>query len=101
MTTSKNVLANDVEIKGSIKFSHDLIIDGKIGPGILFANMILSARALAPIERVVGTWSSLVGGAQAYDRQEAIAELCKMRSADAVEALANREQGSMHGALSM
>ena len=30
MTTSKNVLANDVEIKGSIKFSHDLIIDGKI-----------------------------------------------------------------------
>lgn len=30
MTSSKNVLANDVEIKGSIKFSHDLIIDGKI-----------------------------------------------------------------------
>src|ERR1700759_379483 len=29
-STSKNVLANDVEIKGSIKFSHDLIIDGKI-----------------------------------------------------------------------
>ena len=30
MTSSKNVLSNDVEIKGSIKFSHDLIIDGKI-----------------------------------------------------------------------
>jgi len=30
MSSSKNVLANDVEIKGSIKFSHDLIIDGKI-----------------------------------------------------------------------
>jgi cytoskeletal protein CcmA (bactofilin family) len=29
-SSSKNVLANDVEIKGSIKFSHDLIIDGKI-----------------------------------------------------------------------
>src|SRR3981189_686644 len=29
-STSKNVLSNDVEIKGSIKFSHDLIIDGKI-----------------------------------------------------------------------
>ena len=28
--------------------------------------------------------------AQAYDRQEAIAELCKMQSADAVEALLNR-----------
>jgi cytoskeletal protein CcmA (bactofilin family) len=30
MSSSKNVLANDVEIKGSIKFSHDLIVDGKI-----------------------------------------------------------------------
>lgn len=30
MSNSKNVLSNDVEIKGSIKFSHDLIIDGKI-----------------------------------------------------------------------
>lgn len=30
MTTSKNILANGVEIKGSLKFSHDLIIDGKI-----------------------------------------------------------------------
>lgn len=45
-----------------------LIIDGKISGGILFANMILSARALAPIERVVGTWSSLIGGTQAYNR---------------------------------
>lgn len=30
MTTSKNILANGVEIKGSLKFSHDMIIDGKI-----------------------------------------------------------------------
>ena len=30
MSNTKNILANDVEIKGSIKFSHDLIIDGKI-----------------------------------------------------------------------
>jgi cytoskeletal protein CcmA (bactofilin family) len=30
MTSTKNVLSNDVEIKGSIKFSHDLIIDGRI-----------------------------------------------------------------------
>lgn len=28
--SNKNILANDVEIKGSIKFSQDLIIDGKI-----------------------------------------------------------------------
>ncbi len=28
--TSKNVLSSDVEIKGSLKFQNDLIIDGKI-----------------------------------------------------------------------
>jgi PrtD family type I secretion system ABC transporter len=49
-----------------------LIIDGKIGPGILFANMILSARALAPIERVVGAWSSLIAGGQAYGRLQSL-----------------------------
>jgi cytoskeletal protein CcmA (bactofilin family) len=30
MNPTKNVLSSDVEIKGSIKFSHDLIIDGRI-----------------------------------------------------------------------
>ena len=28
--SNKNILSSDVEIKGSIKFSNDLIIDGKI-----------------------------------------------------------------------
>jgi cytoskeletal protein CcmA (bactofilin family) len=30
MSPSKNILSSDVEIKGSLKFSNDLIIDGKI-----------------------------------------------------------------------
>jgi len=30
MSSSKNILSNDVEIHGNLKFSHDLIIDGKI-----------------------------------------------------------------------
>lgn len=30
MSTSKNILSSDVEIVGNLKFSHDLIIDGKI-----------------------------------------------------------------------
>src|SRR3569832_940834 len=30
MTSTKNILSSDVEIKGWIRFSHDLIIDGKI-----------------------------------------------------------------------
>lgn len=49
-----------------------LIIDGKISPGVLFANMILSARALAPLERVVGAWGQLVAGVQAYDRLQSL-----------------------------
>lgn len=46
----------------------DLIIDHKIGAGLLFANMILSARALAPIDRVVASWSALIGASQAFER---------------------------------
>jgi cytoskeletal protein CcmA (bactofilin family) len=30
MSSSKNILSNDVEIRGNLKFSHDLIIDGRI-----------------------------------------------------------------------
>ncbi|MEM9478573.1 MAG: polymer-forming cytoskeletal protein [Verrucomicrobiota bacterium] len=35
MSSSKNVLSNDVEIKGTIKFSNDLIIDGRIEGEVL------------------------------------------------------------------
>lgn len=45
-----------------------LIIVGKIGSGLLFANMILTARALQPIERLVGSWDPLMSGTRAYDR---------------------------------
>lgn len=49
-----------------------LIIAGEIGAGMLFANMILSSRALAPIERGVASWSGLVGASQAYERLSAL-----------------------------
>lgn len=45
-----------------------LIIRQEIGAGMLFANMILSSRALAPIERAVGTWPGLIAASQAYER---------------------------------
>jgi ATP-binding cassette subfamily C exporter for protease/lipase len=45
-----------------------LIIEQKIASGLLFANMIVSARALQPIDRLVGSWNSLIGGKAAYDR---------------------------------
>jgi PrtD family type I secretion system ABC transporter len=39
-----------------------------ITPAVLFANMILSGKALAPFERVVGSWQALVDARQAYRR---------------------------------
>jgi len=51
-----------------IAIGADLIIHHKIGAGLLFANMILSGRALAPIDRIVGSWASLIAASQAYER---------------------------------
>jgi PrtD family type I secretion system ABC transporter len=51
-----------------------LIIKGMIGPGALFANMILGSRALQPIERVVGAWGGMIAGQQAYDRLAKVLE---------------------------
>ena len=46
MSTSKNVLSSDVEIKGSIKFSQDLIIDGRIeGEVISDGNLTIGENA--------------------------------------------------------
>jgi PrtD family type I secretion system ABC transporter len=49
-----------------------LIVKGEIGAGMLFANMILSSRALAPIERGVASWSNLVAASQAFGRLNAL-----------------------------
>ena len=45
-----------------------LILKGKIHSGMLFANMILTSRALAPIERLVGAWDGLNNGMRAGER---------------------------------
>jgi len=45
-----------------------LVVKGKIHSGLLFANMILAARALQPIERLVASWDPLMNGTRAYDR---------------------------------
>ena len=45
-----------------------LILRNEISAGLLFANMILSARALAPIDRIVGSWPSLVAATNSYNR---------------------------------
>ena len=45
-----------------------LILQGKIHSGMLFANMILASRALAPIEKIVGSWETLNNAARAHER---------------------------------
>jgi PrtD family type I secretion system ABC transporter len=45
-----------------------LIIGQKIPSSLLFANMIVSARALQPIDRLVASWNSLISGKAAYGR---------------------------------
>jgi len=45
-----------------------LVVKGKIHSGMLFANMILASRALAPIEKVVASWETLNNAARAHER---------------------------------
>ncbi len=45
-----------------------LIIKGKVHQGILFANMILAARALQPIEKIVAAWDPLMNMVRAHGR---------------------------------
>ena len=61
MSNSKNVLSSDVEIKGSIKFSHDLIIDGTI-EGEVLSDGNLTVGENADIKGEVRTKSVVVFG---------------------------------------
>ena len=49
-----------------------LVITGEGTPGILVATTILLARALAPVEQVVGSWRVLAEGRLAYQRLSAM-----------------------------
>jgi cytoskeletal protein CcmA (bactofilin family) len=77
MTSSKNVLSNDVEIKGSIKFSHDLIIDGKIeGEVISDGSLTIGENAL--IKGEVKTRSVIIFGK--VEGNISVAERCELKS---------------------
>jgi len=77
MTTSKNVLANDVEIKGSIKFSHDLIIDGKI-EGEVISDGSLTVGENALIKGEVRTRSVIIFGK--VEGNITVQERCELKS---------------------
>lgn len=45
-----------------------LVIHGDLTPGAMIAANVLMARALAPIDQLVGVWRGLLGARTAYDR---------------------------------
>jgi len=49
-----------------------LVVERTITSSLLFANMILASRALAPIERMVGSWKALIEAHEAYKRLDRI-----------------------------
>ncbi|MEO6847052.1 MAG: polymer-forming cytoskeletal protein [Chthoniobacterales bacterium] len=61
-TNSKNLLANDVEIKGSIKFGTELIFDGKIEGEVISTDGILTIGKNAEIRGEVKTKAVTVFG---------------------------------------
>ena len=61
LSTSKNTLAADVEIKGSIKFTNELIIDGKV-EGEIVSSGVLTVGENAEIRGEIKTKSVSVLG---------------------------------------
>jgi cytoskeletal protein CcmA (bactofilin family) len=59
--STRNVLSSDVEIKGTVKFQHDLIVDGKIDGDIQSAGN-LTIGENARIKAEVKTGSVIVYG---------------------------------------
>lgn len=47
-----------------------LVIDGQLSPGAMIAANVLTSRALAPIDALVGIWRSFIGARSAFGRLE-------------------------------
>ena len=77
MTSTKNVLSNDVEIKGSIKFSHDLIIDGKI-EGEVHSDGALTVGENANIKGEIKTRTVVIFGK--VEGNVVVQERCELKS---------------------
>lgn len=51
-----------------------LVIDGQISPGAMIAANVLTTRALAPIDLLVGTWRGFLSAREAFGRLQALLE---------------------------
>lgn len=49
-----------------------LVIDGQLTPGAMIAANVLTSRALAPIDSLVGVWRSFIGARSAFERLETL-----------------------------
>lgn len=77
MSSTKNVLSSDVEIKGSIKFSHDLIIDGRI-EGEVHSDGALTVGENANIKGEIKTRTVVIFGK--VEGNITVQERCELKS---------------------
>ncbi len=49
-----------------------LVLRGELTPGMMIAGSIIMGRALAPIDRMIGSWKSFVSARGAYDRVDSL-----------------------------
>lgn len=61
-------LARLVIQSGALGLGALLVIQGKATPGVMIAASILTGRAMAPVELLIGTWKGFVAARSAYER---------------------------------
>jgi cytoskeletal protein CcmA (bactofilin family) len=77
-TSAKNVLANDVDIKGTIKFENELIFDGKIDGEIISDAGSLTIGKNASVNGEVKTKSVVVHGS--VTGNIVVSERCELKA---------------------
>lgn len=82
MSTNKNILSSDVEIKGSLKFSNDLIIDGKI-EGEVSSDGSLTVGENAYVQGEIRTKSVVLFGR--VQGNITVTERCELKSTAVLE----------------
>lgn len=75
---SKNILSNDVEIKGSIKFLNELIVDGKVDGEISSDAGVLTVGENAEVKGEIRTKSVTVLGR--INGNITVSERCELKS---------------------
>ena len=82
ISTHKNILSSDVEIKGSLKFSNDLIIDGKI-EGEVTSDGSLTVGENAFVQGEIRTKSVVLFGR--VQGNITVTERCELKSSAVLE----------------